>query len=252
MLTNMLDENVYKNALELVKNNEIENEVNNLMVSLNGINKAFETEEPVTDQVDNVSNVEDVNVEVEKAELNEDEIKWIEGALSLQNKNAYEKNEFENLKAVNESFTNQLNGIYVELETLNTARQDALEKFDIAEVVKIDAKINDLQILYKNKVKELDNYKADIKKQEDGYKTKLKELEDTLTGVNFTGNEIKINKEYFGNRVLNEFKNNKILDTVKSFLSNYSKEERKTILQNSPELIKSLGENYNELLRENA
>lgn len=256
MLSNVLNEQVYKDALQIAKNSEVENQVNTFVNSLNNLNDIFgdlQAEEIQTEKIANqteqsASKTEQVDVKDKEVDL--DELVWINGALSIQNKNAFEKMEYENYEKLNEKLTNDLNGMYVEVETLNTARMDALKNFDIAEVVKIDNKLAELQNMYKTKIKEVENHKKKIVDFEKEYSDKYKQLEESLKNVNLLDKDVKINKAHFGNRVLNDYKNNKIYDLVKNFLSNYSKQESKTILENSPELINRLGNNYKNLLKE--
>lgn len=256
MLSNVLNEQVYKDALQIAKNSEVENQVNTFVNSLNNLNDIFgdlQAEEIQTEKIANqteqsASKTEQVDVKDKEVDL--DELVWINGALSIQNKNAFEKMEYENYEKLNEKLTNDLNGMYVEVETLNTARMDALKNFDIAEVVKIDNKLAELQNMYKTKIKEVENHKKKIVDFEKEYSDKYKQLEESLKNVNLLDKDVKINKAHFGNRVLNDYKNNKIYDLVKNFLSNYSKQEGKTILENSPELINRLGNNYKNLLKE--
>lgn len=247
IMSNLINEDIYSNALNIAKENETKNEVSNLLVSINGISELFDIKE--MDSIEENKTPKSTPIEV--CDLNNDEeLKWIEGALNIQNKNAFEKSEYEKILNANSTLTKELNGLYVEKETLEKAREDALKNFDIVEVVKIDERLKNIKQSYQYKLSEVDNIKNNIKSREDDYKFKLSELEDKLKDVNFNNAEININREYFGNSVLNDYKNNKVLNMVKSFLSNYSKADGKTILQNTPELISALGDNYKVLLGE--
>ena len=246
LVSRLINEETYNNALNLAKENETQNEVKNLLVSINGIAEMFAPDEKI--EVVNETKTENP-IEITQ-NTNEEEMKWIEGALNIQNKNAFEKNEYQEMQNANTKLTNELNGLYVEQETLLRAREDALNKFDVAEVVKIDEKLKNIKNLYQNKINDVNNIKNTIKTKEDGYKEKLAQLEESLKDVNYKDNNININKDFFGNNVLNEYKNVKVYDMVKSFLSNYSKSEGKRLLENTPELISALGENYKVLLGE--
>ncbi len=249
MLSNLIDEQTYNDALNLAKQSEVSADVLNLVSEIQNLDSACEVKEPIL-QVAESEDMTVSNVTTEPTEETLMEMKWLEGALELKNKTMLEKNEYKRFEEINANMTRELNGIYVETETLKKARQDALNSFDIAKVVEIDEKLKKLNGLYSEKLKEADEHKKQIVNYEKEYEEKYKELENSLQNTNFNTDKVTINKEHFGNKVLNDYKSNKTLELVKGFLSNYSKETAKQILQNTPALIESLGGKYADLLKE--
>ena len=159
-MSNLINEDIYSNALNIAKENETKNEVSNLLVSINGISELFGIKE--MDSIEENKTPKSTPIEV--CDLNNDEeLKWIEGALNIQNKNAFEKSEYEKILNANSTLTKELNGLYVEKETLEKAREDALKNFDIVEVVKIDERLKNIKQSYQYKLSEVDNIKNNIK-----------------------------------------------------------------------------------------
>ncbi len=245
MISNLIGEQTYMDALNLARENEFENEIGGLMSSLEGLDKACETIEPVVEACNKQANVQ-VGESAEETE----KMTWLEGALDLQNKTVLEKEEYKRFEDISKKVTNELNGIYVETQTLEKAREDALRSFDIASVVSIDEKLKNLQTLYSEKIKEVSQHKNQLANYEQEYEQKYKELEDSLKNTNFNRDKVSINKEHFGNKVLNDFKENKGVELVRGFLSNYPKDVAKNILKTTPALIEKLGDKFNELVKE--
>ncbi len=255
MLSNLINDEVYDQALNVAKQNEIDNELSGLLNSLTNLSNTLSPQEEINIEV---KDKDEKNLKTADAEVNIEfnnpeppvEMKWTEGAMQLQNKNMLEKNEYERFNQINEKLTNDLNGIYVESQTLSNAREEALKNFDIGEVVRIDERLKQLQTLYGKKLAEAETHKKDIVSYEQDYTAKYKELEDSFEKANFNNQTISVNKNHFGKKVLNDFLNDKTVEIVKSFLSNYPKSTCKEILQKSPELISKLGKNYSILLKE--
>ena len=78
-MSRLINEETYNNALNLAKENETQNEVKNLLVSINGITEMFATDEKI--EVVNETKTENP-IEITQ-NTNEEEMKWIEGALNI-------------------------------------------------------------------------------------------------------------------------------------------------------------------------
>lgn len=155
-------------------------------------------------------------------------------SIVINNLNALTADEIDSYKALDKEYSDTLNAINFELNSLGQQKQKALSDFDIAYAVKLNDKINSLNAELAKKTAEVIEYNNKIVEKEADYKNKYDEFVAEIQSENFDNNAklIDLTAKY-GENVLKDYKANRIFDLLDSYFSTMGQEEVMDVLNDS-------------------
>ena len=164
---------------------------------------------------------------------------------------AFNKDEIETYKKLDEELNDNINAINFELNALTQKQQQALDEFDITYAAKLNSKINDLTNELKEKQEEIIKYNNEIAKSEEDYKIKYENLKNDMADSNFD-KDVDLVELYakYGTNAVNKYRESLVYEAVKDYLLTVTKTEAKHYLVNNKNIKEQLGTYYNQLLKE--
>jgi len=164
---------------------------------------------------------------------------------------AFNKDEINNYKKLDEKLNDNINAINFELNALTTKQQQALEEFDITYAAKLNNRINELTNDLKEKQEEIIKYNNEIAKTEEDYRIKFENLKNDLNDSNFNKelDLVEVSAKY-GINAVKKYKESLVYDTVKEYISNMDRIAALEFLTTNKYVQEQLGSYYKILLDE--
>lgn len=228
MYNSMFDE-AFTNALSLAKSDELNIKIDTLKEKVENMSQTIDGEQSKPDNQDVVP-------------------MWQNSVVDLSFLSSDDKESYEKFCTQNDLLTAQLNDLYLNIEALNKQRAEALKNYDISTVVDIDAQLSQLNNKYKATYNEGLELKSKVQGSRDEWEISLNDLRETLKDEKWDKTKT-IDKSKYAPSVLNEYKQNKTVELVKSFIDDFPKEQAKSLLNNN-RIKEILGENYNKVVKE--
>ena len=152
--------------------------------------------------------------------------------------NAFDKQQIEEFKKIDEDIANNLSRLHDEIGLLNQKKQTALDNFDITYAVKLNEKISQLSNEAQKYNDEVLEYNNKIAEQERAYSDKLKKEQDERNRDVY-----EFLNDYGGN-VLESRLSSYRADYVINYLDSLPRLEALAILTDNEEIKTALGDNY--------
>ena len=233
----------YKNAQINSIQSESDNRKKDLVENKNILN------ESVAEQKDNLKNYYDTA----KQSASDEALKrgLARSSIVVSQLSAFDNNQIENFKKLDEQLTNKVDAINFELQGLNSELDSALNDFNIAYAVKLQDKINALNTELNNSNAQITKYNNEIALKEAEYNQKLVELKNDMENQRFD-NETDILDIYgkYGSGVVAKVVQDSLYDAMKKQLAGLSKQEIAELI-NDPNVKSMLGNNvYSVLVKE--
>ena len=169
-----------------------------------------------------------------------------DGVFNLD-KNIFNNEKMKELKKQNMDLTKELAGIEFQIQTLESAKEKALQNFDIFEAVKMSEQINQFKQLRQTKDEIINNYKKEIAEGEKTYQGQFDELKEKVQNIDFSTTRFDDNFGYEEN-VVNDVKLALIKEKVKAFVDNLPEEEKTGVLENNTTIKEIYTTNVGEIV----
>ncbi len=229
MYNSMLDE-AFANVLSLAKSDELNSKIDTLNEKVTNMTATIDGNDSSLEQ----------ETELVPA--------WQNNVVDLSFLSPEDKENYDNFCSQNNLLTAQLNDLYLNIEDLNKQRAEAIKNYDISAVVDIDERLLDLNKQYKSKYNESLEFKSKVQGSRDEWEKNLSDLKEVLKDEKWEKSK-SIDKSKYAPSVLKEYKQNKTVELVKSFIDDFPKDQAKILLNNN-RIKDMLGESYNKVLKE--
>jgi len=226
----------YKNSNLNKINDTYKTKSDELEVKKQGLNKSLKlSKNEVSKYFDDVR--EKANVDALKRGLSR-------SSIVINQMNAFDNDELSALMDLDKDFSNNLNSINFELNSLNLQKQKALSDFDIAYAVKLNDKITSLNEELSKKNAEITKYNNQIIEKEQNYNNRYQELVKDIKNENFDKNAKMLDLvSKYGEKMVSNYKVNQIYNLLDGYFADMSQQEIIDSLNNSG-LISALGNDY--------
>lgn len=147
--------------------------------------------------------------------------------------NAFNEQELEDYKKIDEELTNKINAINFELSALDSQKEEALNNFNIEYATKLNDKITELKNQLKEEEKEVIKYNNEIAAKEQQFNNDIAEFIENAKNDNFDKEKYLMElQSKYGVNVINNLKSQDIENVATTYFAGLTKDEVKVLLEN--------------------